>query len=250
MKNRISFWKIILLVPLLFSCNIYRPFQGGSDVNDYLEEARLCLHNGDFACADTNYNKLPDGELKTQKLCMLSLARAGLGLKNLINTFNKGDKKMVGQLANTLIPWSEAKAQFAADAVKHCVDYATMTGGDIGVLLKTAAYIVDCSMRIAKVDQFVATSDTDSTCTTAGNNDGTVTASEIADGANGAISARGMCGSDVIACQTDIVGLDSASLASAGLDELKSAYDQIPAALRTSGAATALTRSAIKDIVP
>ncbi len=72
MKNT----KCLLLVgilPVLISCNIYAPLSSNSTVEDHLEEAQKCLHEGNYTCAIENYEKLPEGDLRKQKLCTVNL---------------------------------------------------------------------------------------------------------------------------------------------------------------------------------
>lgn len=251
MKNfRVSVWVGIL--PILISCNIYAPLTSNSTVEDHLEEAQKCLHEGDYGCAIENYEKLPEGDLRKQKLCTVNLARAGFTLSSLINTITQSKDQVLGDLATGLGKWSEIKATSAQAAVTNCLDFKNAaTSGDLGILLRTVSLFVDCANRISKTDQFVAVSDSDTDCNTTGNNSGTITKTDVSATSGGGISASqpGMCAADVTACVNDIVAVPASELEGSGLGDIQGAYNQIPADLKNSGAATPVIRGAIYGVI-
>ncbi len=208
-KSRILILSLLSL-PLYLSCNIYTPLSSPSTDEEYLEEARACLHSGDYACAIENYEKLSDGPVKNEKLCIVNIARAGLGLSTLVQTItnNESQDAFLGQLANRLLPtYSEDQLAAAESSITNC---ALMGTDDTGTLLKTLSYMVDCGNRLAKTDTLVAISDGGTTTcnsTTAGNGDGEVTSVDIGGNAlTGALSGGepGMCAADVQKCLDDL----------------------------------------------
>lgn len=199
----------LLSLPLYLSCNIYTPLSSPGTDEEYLEEARACLHSGDYACAVENYGKLSDGPVKNEKLCIVNIARAGLGLSTLVETLTNEESQeaFLGQMANRLLPFTEEKQTAAEAAVTNC---ALLSSDDTGNLLKTLSYMVDCGNRLAKTDTLVAISDGGTTTcnsTTAGNGDGEITSVDIGGNAlTGALSAGepGMCAADVQTCLNDL----------------------------------------------
>ena len=253
---RKSVW--FLIFPLLVSCNIYRPFTKNSTPEDFLEEALKCLHNGDFACAISNYNQLPAGELKSQKLCTAFLSKAGFTLNALLNIVGQSsNNQMMGNLANSMIPWNSTKQGDAALAKTNCEAFATSTASstdkptrDLGTLFKTMSHFVECALFMAKTDQFVANSTADTTCTTPGNNSGTVTAGDISDNADGSITSVGMCSADANACNDDISTLNTTELSNAGLGDIKGAFDQFGSTITTANQGAQVSRGALRTLVP
>lgn len=217
------------------SCNIYAPFTTKNNENDYLEEAIKCLRNDDIACAIANYEAMPEGDTRNQKLCVSYLSRSGFTAKLMLDVVSQNTDKVLGNLSNALIPWSAQKTSDAQSAYNSC----KLVTGKLGTLLSSLALIVDCSLRIAKTDQLLASSTADTTCTTPGNNSGTVTQSDI--GSSGA----GMCFADISACLTDIAAISSTALRTADLANIASAVDQIPAALKNTSTTVTVGRAAI-----
>ena len=241
----------LILVPLLLSCNAYSPLNSTSSIEDRLEEAQKCLRDSDYGCAITHYNALPDGKLKSEKLCMVHLAKGGVTLTTLINTVNKNNSKVLGNFAQTLMPWSSTKSADLDTAKTQCTNFAADgTSGNQGILLRTLSLMAHCSIRMAKTDQFLGNAETDTTCTTAGNASGTVTTGDIGP-VNGIIGSgtNGMCAADVTSCVGDISALSASALTTAGLTDLKGALDSIPAALKDATSATAAIRIAIQSTI-
>lgn len=235
MKNR-QWLLFVVVVISLIGCNAYRPFNSKSEINDYLEEAQRCLHDGDFDCAISNYNALPDGAQKQEKLCLVYLSKGGMSLSDLVSVVNQSSNTMLGALAQSLVPWTAAKSDSIDLAKTHCAD-SSLTGTNTGVLLKALSLYSHCAIRMAKTDVYVATSNGDTNCNTAGDGDGRITSNDISDNSNGTISSRGMCSADVTTCATDLNGISNGELASAGLSDLENAFDALPAG-STSGTTT------------
>ena len=209
------------------------------------------MRDSDFGCAITHYNALSDGALKQQKLCLVYLAKGGVTLTALINTINKNDSKLLGNLANRLTPWSSTKSADLDLAKTHCANFAAeSSSGDQGTLLKSISLFSHCAIRIAKTDQFVAISSSDTACTTSGNNVGGITAADIGP-SSGDISSTsvGMCPADVTTCVSDIAGISGTGLTNAGLGDIKSSLDAIPANLKDTSAATSAQRIAIRSTI-
>lgn len=239
MKKYIPALVGVATLSLVVACNLYAPLAANSSVDDHLEEAQKCLHEGNFACAVENYSKLPDGDLKNQKLCTVNMARAGFTLSSLINTVTKKSDGVLGELANNVIPWSEERKTAADDAKTYCASYkASSASGDLGVLLGSLSVLLHCANRMSKADQFQATSNSDTECTTAGNKDGVVDESDISPNADGTVSAStpGMCAADVEDCRVDIDSLSPSELNAAGLSDIGSALDEVPDEIKAAAA--------------
>jgi hypothetical protein len=224
----------LLAVLLLASCNIYAPFNSKSSEIDYVEEGTKCLNQGDFACAIANYQSLPDGDLKNQKLCTGYLAKAGLTLNVLLNIVTQQNQTMIGALAQALIPWSATRQSDAENAKSFCVTYQTANPTNSNAaLFATMGYLVDCAVVMAKTDQYVGVDDNDAVCNTAGNNNGTLTSSDI----SGTGAANFMCTQDTITCGYDIAEISTPafkqSLRDAGLSNIAGALDAVPSDLTT-----------------
>ncbi len=108
-KKTVTHFVFIFSILAIAACNIYKPLSKAQSTEDIIEDAQKCLHDNDYACAIENYLKLPSGELRAQKLCTVSLARGGFTLTALINVIQTRSNKMLGLLANTLAPFSDAK---------------------------------------------------------------------------------------------------------------------------------------------
>ncbi len=203
---------IVLSALLLCSCNMYSGFAAPGSDSEYIEEAQKCLADRDFGCAIVNYNKLSSTNEKNKRLCLVNMARAGLGVSELVQIISNSGTgaTIVGEIAQELLPYSEEKETAGAAAVTACEAYSTAVSGDTATLLASLSYLVDCSVRVAKTDTLVATSDggtTSCNSTTAGNSNGLITQSDIGGhSATGALSVGnpGMCQADVHACLQDL----------------------------------------------
>lgn len=247
---------LFFVLPVLVSCNIYSPFAQRGSTEDLLEEGQKCLHNNDYPCAIEAYNAIPDALVKNEKLCKVYLTQGGMTLPFLINTVTKNSSKMLGELSQGLSPWTEGKSDSLDRAKTSCADYvtqATASGNAIALnqstLLRSISLLVHCAIRVAKTDLYVATSESDTTCNTAGNRDGAITQADITTTTNGTIATTGMCGTDATMCTTDISTMSPAALTAAGLSDIANALNSIPAALRTSGSDAIVSRAAIRDAV-
>lgn len=237
MQKKIRVFAVLLVCAVVVTaCNIYAPFQPEGHVEDYLEAAQACLHKGDYACAIEKYEKLPEGNLRSEKLCMTYLSKAGFGLNALLSTLKQNNQQMMGSLANVFLPWSDTKGTDAATAKTHCI---AVTGSS-AALLKNVGYIVDCAMRMAKTDQRIGSNDSEETCTTAGNQSGRVTSSDI-----GSTGTAGMCKTDVIECANDMKAVSSSDLNNSQLSDIGSTVDKVPANLRDPNLAVGTIRDAI-----
>lgn len=237
MKSRYCFFVVaLLLMPLIFACNIYSPFTSVSSDQDRIEEAMKCLHSGDYDCAIEEYKGITDETLKNQKLCMAYMAKAGFGLNALINTFSEDQSHLLGNLANSLIPWSEARRDAADNGKIACAAYEAATKTGFGGLLKALSNYVDCSVRVAKTDLYVATSSSDLACNTPGNADGKVTKADISESSDGSIGAGydGMCPADVSACGTDMIAASAAMGGSSEFKDIGKASSDLPADLKNA----------------
>ncbi len=261
MKNkilRLLGWVAVL--PAVLACNVYTPFNTSSSVQDILDKVEQCYTNNDINCAKALYLQLPPGDLQNEKLCEVSLTLSGLTLTALINAINVASSSSTGTgpkpvnmlrvVANQLVPWSTAKSTSMADAITYCGAYATNNGTlKLAVLLNSLAFIVDCSLRMAHVDQCQCANDVQvvANCPITGPGLGKVTSGEIADGTLGVIVVAGMCQDDVKQCRTDLQSISASSLSTAGLSALATALSAIPPNLLSSGAAIDLTRDAISQ---
>jgi len=249
MEKIFRVFTLAAFLPLLLSCNIYAPLTGNSSDEDHLEEAQKCLHNGNYDCAIAEYNKLPEGSLKKQKLCTAHLSKMGFTLSSLINTVQEQSSGVLGKLANNLGVWSADKYASSEAARAACLDFSAQSdSGDLGVLLKTLGLLGHCANLVSKADLIVGvTDDENEDCTTAGNSSGTVNQADITkDGSGSATPSNpGMCAKDAVACRTDILALDPSSLDDSGLGDIKGAYDQIPEELKDEGAGIAALRSGL-----
>ena len=227
-------------LPLLLSCNLYSPLQGGGGTQDLLERARRCEEDGDFVCAEEMFKKLPDGETKMSRLCSLYLTEAGVTLNTFADVLSKaGGITMLGTLAQTLVPYTQDKLTAAANALTECGSFATASGSATAVLLQSSAKFTHCAVLLAKTDQAIQTSNGDA-CATAGNKNGTLTKSDIA----------GMCSADVDLCTTDLRTLKPADLKTAGLDGLSDSQTSLPAELQpTATQATDFVRTALQSVL-
>lgn len=250
-KLRLPFFYIACL-PVILSCNIYEPLAKRGTPEEYVEAAQACLHKGDYLCAIDNYNALPAGKLKSEKLCTVYLAKGGVTLKSLISVIPTGNATMLGALANTLIPWDATKASDLASAKTNCTELAAdTTSGDTGALLKAVSNFADCAIRIAKTATYQSVAEGD-TCDTPNASAPTAIRTVDIGPANGAISASspGMCGTDVVACVGDISGVSNSSLTNAGLTDISTAFNAIPTELKNNSVATSAARQAILTVIP
>src|SRR5262245_37543108 len=97
------------VLPLLLSCNLYKPFTKTVTDEDHVEEGQKCLHEGDFGCAISNYELITNTALRNEKLCQTYLSKAGLDLSDLLNIVTQGTTTVLGDLAQSFIPWSQEK---------------------------------------------------------------------------------------------------------------------------------------------
>lgn len=211
-------------IPFIISCNIYAPLTSKGEPEDFIEEALKCSHDGNIGCSIENYSQLPSGNDRSQRLCSAYLAKAGLTLRSFINILKKANVSMLGELSQTLVPWSQEKED-AALLARDSSCNAVLS--DTGVLLKGTSLIIHCAMLIAKSEA-------------SGNNNGIVSKVDI----------DSMPDANAIACNSDITGTNSTQLGNAGLTAIASAYDQIPASLRSPSSDAALLRTAIKTTLP
>lgn len=232
---------------VIAACNIYRPLNSANESNDYIEEAQRCLHNSDYACAVEQYSKLPAGDEREQYLCLTYLSEGSMGLQDLVNVVNQGTATMMGTLAQSISPWTAEKKIALDNAKTHC----DLGGrGNKGILLRVLGRYAHCAVLMAKADLFVGNSSSDTTCTTVGNGNGTIQKADISDNSDGSVSSVGMCATDVITCGEDISGIADGDLSGAGLGDLETAYDAIPADLRNSSATTQQRRAALYSATP
>ncbi|MBI4404158.1 MAG: hypothetical protein HY537_08355, partial [Deltaproteobacteria bacterium] len=231
----------LFFVPaFLVSCNVFNPFYSKNTPEDLIEDALRCLHKGDFDCSIDNYLALPDGNLKSTRLCTAYLARAGLTLRTYLDVVTVESATMLGTAADSFLPWNLQKQSDAEQAKIHC---AAITG-KLGALLNTVALIVHCAMSVAKTDAVVGSSISDMVCTTAGNGSGKITKKDIVN------DSSVMCSTDVLGCRNDFVDQAFARLEQEGLGELKRVYDTLPAELKNSQATVATILTAIYSAVP
>jgi len=241
----------LALLPLVASCNLYRSFSSAVSSEDLIEEARACLHAGDYDCAIANYELLPAGAERTEKLCVVNVAKAGLGLNVMIDTItnNATDSNfvMLGQLANQLLPYTAAKEAAAVEAKTHCDAMGGVTR--TAKLMKILSRLVDCAVRMGKTDTLVSDTNEPASCnsTISKTGDGAITAADIGGDAGGDITVTdGMCDYDANMCLEDLEDASNESLASQGLTTLEDNLDLIPAGLLAAGTANAI-RVQLKD---
>jgi hypothetical protein len=244
---------VVVAVPLcvLAGCNIYAPFNTDSTPTDYLEEATKCLDNDNFACAIQNYNMLPDGALKDEKLCTGYLAEAGLTLDVLLNIILKGvSQTVLGSVANAVLPWSASQGSDASNAMTHCVAFATESPSDPNApLLQAMGYIMDCAVLMAKTDVYVGSSDTDTTCMTPGLGAGQITKQSIVN-SNGNL----MCSADAVTCGNDLYAIAQPEFATAlsnnGLSNLANVFGYFSAFQTLNNATGIAARTLLLQTVP
>ncbi len=233
----------LFLGSLITSCNLYSPLQGGGSELDHLEVAQKCLTDGNYVCAAAEYNALAEGQLKQQKLCTLYITQAGFGLSQLINVFTNANSKVLGKIANAILPYNAAKldaidkAKTACTAFNTLVKAGTVTSDkQLGALLSTLSLFTSCGVRLGKATTGMATSDTDTACTTTSTTPNSVSAATVSAAGDGSVSAGqpGMCPADAIQCAIDLTSVDAASIRAAGFDDVATAAEQIPAAAKNS----------------
>ncbi len=236
MKKTFPYLAVPVCLAFLISCNIYKPFDSKSSAEDFIEAAQKCLHEGNYACAIENYSQLPDLTQRAEKLCIVSVARAGFTLPALVGAFEKKSAKVIGDLANIFIPWSADRDTASDDAKTFCNQFATLAKNDLGVLLTSISAIVHCTIRMAKADVCACTDDTQTTCVPR-DSDGKVTAGDLSDNTGKiSVSNPGMCSADANACAEDFLAIDTDSLKNAKLDELKAVYEALPPETKQKGA--------------
>jgi hypothetical protein len=235
--TRILAW--VSFLPILTCCNVYAPLSTVNTDEDYREQAESCLQQSDYSCAISNYNKLSDPTEKGQDLCTVDMSQAGMSLSALVNvvTNQSTGTQLLGALAQQLIPWGTTKAAAATSAVTQCNGIPNNSNSaSLNNFLQVLSLILDCSTRMAKTDQYVAVSDSDTTCDTPGNNNGLIEAVDISvDPSGGPLSSSspGMCTTDVTACVNDIseAAVLTNALQDAGLGDLAGNLVPVAAAL-------------------
>jgi hypothetical protein len=251
-----SVLSLALLYPVLVlglsSCNIYKPLASPSNDEEYIQEAQKCLNDGNYTCALDAYSKIGATDLKNEKLCLAQLTRAGLGISELVQTISSDSSGsgMLGALARALIPWTEEKETAALAAITECDKLSTISETQKSSLLRILAYLSDCSIRLAKTDVKVATSESTTSCnsTTDGDNDGVLASTDIATTPGAALSTSnpGMCEFDVRKC---IANIDTANALASGLggdlSGVSGNLTDVPAALKDSNTATTTARQAL-----
>ncbi len=215
----------ITLVLALASCNIYSKFGStGSDEGKTEEALKFLQQNPpDYDGAIEQYSALSDTNEKNRHLCQVNLARAGLTLPVLINDLGSGggDATAIGDLATAILPWTQEKQTAVEAAAAPCDAYiAAAPTLQFAKILQTLSGLMDCAVRLARTDQFVARSNGDTTCTTAGNNDGAVTRADVSDQTNGTITTSGMCTADAVACKNRIVSTGGVTSGDTDVDGL------------------------------
>lgn len=239
------------VLPFAVSCNLYKPFSSGSSVSDILEEAQACLHAADYDCAITQYSRLPDGNQKSEKLCVVNMAKAGFGLTVMMETVTNSNSStaLVGSLANDLLPFSATKLAAAEAAKENCADMTSTD--DTAKLYKVLSLLVDCAIRIARTDTQQATSANPTECniTEEHTGDGVIDASDIGGNAGtGALSGGepGMCDVDALICVENLDLAVDEDLTGSGMGFLEGNLGAIPAGVVSAGTASA-ARDALKD---
>jgi hypothetical protein len=217
-----SFATVFALVGLA-SCNLYSGLSSVGTDQGRVEEALKCLHDGDYECAIAQYTALENTDERNRRLCQVQLARAGLTLPVLINQLGSGteESSSLGDLAQAILPWTQEKQTAVEAAAVPCDAYfAAAPTSELAQVLSTLSGAMDCAVRLAKTDTLVASSDTDTVCTTPGNKSGTITADDVSDNADGSITAVGMCTTDATACKTRIAATSGAGGGDENLDSL------------------------------
>lgn len=233
---RQALWPALQCIALLLvaGCNIYSPFDSKSSETDKLELGIKCLNDGDYACAISNYQSLPNGKLKDQKLCSSYLAKTGVTLDILINVVTQKTSNMLGNLAKKMVPWSETKQSDADNAKTYCEAYQLdSSAGKDAFLFVAIGNLTHCAVLMAKADKYVANNNSDLDCLTPGNNSGTLTSSDL----TGTGTSNFMCAQDTISCGRDIARITDPSfnegLGGSGLNDLSGAINKVPTDLKT-----------------
>ena len=249
--------KILQLVlaisaPLLAGCNLYAPLDAASTDGDRIEIAQKCLTDGDYDCAVAEYNKLADAALKREKLCLVYIGQAGFGLSQLIKiSSSTSDKqKVLGIIANAMLPYTATKKTAADNAIEKCQDFRnnTTTGTPerkVAVLLNTLVKFTRCGVLLTRTTKEMGTDDDalTGTCTTASTSPTAVSTASVSAAGNGSVSVTqpGMCAADAVKCATDMAAIsaDSAELTAAGLGNVSNSFGSLPAGVtNTAGGAT------------
>lgn len=242
----------VLLGSVLTSCNLYYPLDAKSTEQDHLEIAQKCLTSGDFACAEVEYNALTTPSLKNQKLCTLYISQAGFGLSQMIKLSNNANAQVLGTIANAILPYTAAKLAAVDKAKTYCSAFndiaknSTADDAKLGALLKTLSLFTSCAVRLARTTSVMATSDTDTACSTPSTSPNAVTRNSITTLGDGSLSpaAPGMCSADAVQCANDLITADSAVI-NAGLDGFKSTLSNVPAGAK--GAASSPIRLGLQQ---
>lgn len=195
-------WGAVL--PMLLSCNVYKPLSSPGTDEEYRQAALACLHQGDYTCAVDNYNKLSDTVERDQNLCEVEMAQAGMTLDALVNVISEKTTgtQLFGAVANQLLPYTTDKGTAAADARTKCATLPLSgSHAKLNVLLQSLSYIADCASRMSATSVVQCTS---SSTTVAGTGHSTVLAADISatDGTY-ASSGKAMCDTDANQCALD-----------------------------------------------
>jgi hypothetical protein len=247
--TRFGSWALVL--PLLLSCNIYRPFTSNSSDEDHREEATKCEQDGDYACAISNWKQLSVQSEQDQHLCMIEISQAGIGISVLVKQLaGKIDTNTIlGDLATAVSPYTADKATAATQALSTCGAYRGELPGQLADLLLGAALLADVSVRIARTAQAIGTDDTDTACTTTPPDPGQINQTNITQSKLG--TGPGMCKADVTQIITDFLTLEPFAKNST-LTGLVTIYNATIAAhpeLKTSGAEDAV-RVTLQGFLP
>lgn len=245
---------------LLAGCNLYAPLDATSTDADRVEIAQKCLSDGDYDCAVAEYKKLNDAALKREKLCLVYIGQAGFGLSQLIKISNSsGNKqKVLGLVANAMLPYTGVKKTAADNAITACQDFRDNTTAGTperktAVLANTLGKFAHCGILLARTTvELGVDDDVNGTCTTASTYK-TVSTTSVSAAGNGSVSAGnpGMCAADAVACGKDLkaVGDDSTELSAAGLGNVSNTFNSLPAgAYDISGAATVVRAGLLQTL--
>jgi len=222
-----------VVAAFILSCNVYEPFDSASSDQDFVELALKCLHKGDYACAVDNYSKITNATTKSEKLCTVNIGRAGFNLTALINSFDAKDQKVLGTIANQLVPWTAEKGAAADAARTQCAAYSAAVNTKLGTMLDTLSALLRCTTYMAKTDKFQAANAADTACVTANAaSNGKVEQADIA--VNSAGDLPGMCAADAKQCLTDILSINATSLGNSDIPDINDAYKNLPAPLQSA----------------
>jgi len=157
--------------------------------------------------------------------------------------------KILGKIAQQVMPWTSAKATAVTSAQTYCANFATTaTNAKFAALMLSLSRMLDCSLRIAKTDLYVGTSNADTSCTTPGNANGVLTATDVDPSGTGS-GVNAMCAADITACSTQIAAISLTQLNASGLDSISGNITTIQTALGLAGT-TDIARTALAGTIP